>query len=147
MDWIQRAVKELEAKRDLADRVDKETSPLWASLVEALKDSVAGYEAATPKYGRYEQSTQNHHVYSVRQVADTPNRNTMLKGVVITLKKSEGIVTAQYAGSVKGERSASLGLLQDEGPLCLIVDGEPMLTQDAAEYFLKPFLFPELESV
>ena len=145
MEWVQRAIKELEAKRDLADRVDKETGPLWASLVEALKDSVADYEAATPKYGRYEQSTQNHHVYAVRQVADTPNRNTLLRGIVVTLKKGEGTVTAQYAGSVNGERSASLGLLKGEGALCVMVDGSPMLTQGAAEYFLKPFLFPELE--
>ena len=77
MEWVQRAIKELEAKRDLADRVDKETGPLWASLVEALKDSVADYEAATPKYGRYEQRTQNHDVSAVRQVADSPTRTNV----------------------------------------------------------------------
>ena len=38
MEWVQRAIKELEAKRDLAERVYKETGTIWASFVESLKD-------------------------------------------------------------------------------------------------------------
>ncbi len=52
----------------------------------------------------------------------------------------------QYGGGVKGERTATPDLLGGDGEACLMVDGSPMLTQDAAEYFLKPFLFPELGS-
>lgn len=55
----------------------------------------------------------------------------------------------QYGGSVKGERHRNAGFtrLGGDGGACLMVDGSPMLTQDAAEYFLKPFLFPELGSL
>jgi len=42
--------------------------------------------------------------------------------------------------------TATPDLLGGDGEACLMVDGSPMLTQDAAEYFLKPFLFPELGS-
>ena len=142
MDWIERAIKESKDRRDEMERLAQDTAPLWESLVEALKNSVASYKALVPQASSCVESTKNHHLYTLAVIAG--NSGPIRRNLVITLDSGERIITAKYDGA--GTRSASVEI-QGGSPAYLMIDGIPKLTQEAAEYFLKPFLFPELDSV
>ena len=148
MEWITEAVADREALRRRQEKLSSAVDDLWTSLCLAIKESIAALEKADPIYGSLEQDANNHHLYSVRYVVDTPNRGTETKKVVITLDASRGVFSAKYSGEAKGfgQRSVRIDLDVD-GDVCLRGNDDiPLRTAGVARLFLRPFLFPELET-
>jgi hypothetical protein len=142
MDWVKKRIKERDAKRQRGEKIESGTEPIWKSLCQALKDSIAVYREAT-NIGRFEEDGRNHHLYWVRYVEDTPNRNTEKKKVIITLDASESSITATYEGVDYRPRSVTLDV--ENGDVYLRNEEKGLLqSADVAAYFLDPFLFPDL---
>jgi hypothetical protein len=141
MYWIKKRLEQRDEIRQRREKIASATEPIWASLCEAVKDSIAAFFKATP-YGRFEQDGENHHVYWVRYVEDSPNHNAEKKKVVLTLNAREGTITATYDQVDYESRSLILGLKGDR--VCLQNESEILQSSDAAAYFLDPFLFPDL---
>ena len=54
MDWIKKRLEQRDEIRQRREKITSATEPIWASLCEAVKDSIAAYFEALP-YGRFEQ--------------------------------------------------------------------------------------------
>ena len=143
MTWVKIRLEQQSKARQRRERMVSLTPPLWKGLCEALKDSITEYYD-DKKYGRFEPNEKNHHVFCVRYLEDTPNRNTEIKKVTIVLDATKATVTAEYDGQVKPARVLKLD--SKNGDVSLVDEkGTEFDSERAAAYFLDPFLFPDLD--
>jgi hypothetical protein len=142
MYWVQQRLDIRKEQAAALEKIKSGTEPMWTSLCEAVKDSIAFYYEAN-KFGRFETDGKNHHVLWVRYLEDTPNHNTEKKKVTITLDSSARTITATYKGIKFEPRELRLDLNGDA--VCLRNEAEDALrSADAVVYFLEPFLFTDL---
>ena len=150
MSWVRRRLDQSDKLFERQKKVASGTEPIWLSLREALKDSIATFEEGR-RGGRFEQNGKNHHVYWARYLEDTPNHATEKKKVTIALDGGAGKITATYEGVSHAPRVLKLTLCGEE--VCLQREPEEgskmpdgLHSAEAAFYFLDPFLFPDLAS-
>jgi hypothetical protein len=144
MDWIKKRFEQQDDLRKRREKISSGADPVWGSLGQAIKDALAEYQKED-QYGRFESDGRNHHVYWVRYLVDTPNRNTEKKKTTVTLDMEEATVTAVYVGVPFEPRILKLDLNNAE-LVCLKSSEKEFDGGSAAQHLLDPFLFPDLAS-
>lgn len=142
MEWVTKRLKQREESSAHRQKVASGTEPMWQSLCQAIKDSIAAFSQAEPS-GRFVEEPKNHHVYWIRYIEDTPQHGTEKKKVMIVLDAEESSIKASYTGVPFSSRSMKLDV--EGGSVCIRNEtGTATDSAEAAAYILDPFLFPDL---